>query len=65
MQRDTCTAAVYAGYAASGYVSEAQVFWKEGNSGWEKLSAIADLAAVSKALQDFRQQHPQQAVEGR
>lgn len=47
-----------AGYATSGYVSEAQVFWKDGNAGWQKAAEIADLAAVAQALQQYRQQHP-------
>lgn len=58
-----CRAA--AGYAASGYISEAQVFWKEGNGGWEKLVDIPDLAVAYKALQDHQEQHQtQQAATG-
>lgn len=46
------------GWAAAGYVSEAQVFWKEGNAGWTKAAEIPELAGVHKAVQAFQQQHP-------
>jgi hypothetical protein len=51
-----CTAAPTAavGYAASGLVSEVQVFWKEGKLSWDKLSEVPELEAVLKALQQHK-----------
>ncbi|WIA40370.1 hypothetical protein OEZ86_013734 [Tetradesmus obliquus] len=42
------------GYAASGLVSEVQVFWKEGKPSWDKLSEVPELEPVLKALQQHR-----------
>lgn len=42
------------GYAASGLVSETQVFWKEGKSAWDKLSDVPELEAVLKALEEHK-----------
>ena len=43
-----------AGYAASGLVSEVQVFWKEGKPSWDKLSDVPELEPVLKALQQHK-----------
>lgn len=48
------------GWAAAGYVGDTQVFWKEGCSGWEKLADVPELADAHKALQQFKEQHPNQ-----
>jgi hypothetical protein len=51
-----CTVALTAaaGYAASGLVSEVQIFWKEGKPSWDKLSDVPELESVLKALQQHK-----------
>lgn len=45
------------GYASAGMLLDSQVFWKEGNSSWEKLAHIPELQVAHKAWQTYQQQH--------